>query len=54
MASIARIPGIIPAINRLPIEAFAVTPYTTIGIDGGISIPRYPAAEDNAAAYSGR
>ncbi len=35
-------PGNIPAINKAPIETPPTTPYTTITILGGISIPNAP------------
>ena len=51
-ATVANNPGTTPDINILPIDAFAVTQYNTIGTLGGIKMPRYPAADDKAVAYS--
>ena len=36
-------PGITPAINSLPIDTSAATPYTIMMIEGGISRPSVPA-----------
>src|SRR5690554_4065011 len=37
-------PGIIPARNRSTMDSSVITPYTIIGIDGGISMPSVPPA----------
>ena len=37
-----KIPGRIPAINKLPMETFATNPYTINGMDGGIMTPNSP------------
>ena len=39
-----RIPGTIPAIKSLPTDCSAIIPYITIGMLGGIRIPKVPAA----------
>ena len=36
-------PGRIPPMNSCAIDTFAVTPYTIMMIDGGISSPSVPA-----------
>ena len=37
-------PGTMPAMNRPPIEVSVVTPYSTIGPEGGIRMPSVPPA----------
>ena len=44
-------PGIKPAIKRSDIDWEAVTPYMTMGIEGGITTPRPPEEEVTAPAY---
>src|SRR5665648_1288845 len=45
-------PGIIPAINNSPIDVPDTTPYTTMGILGGIIVPRQPLTAVNPAEKS--
>jgi hypothetical protein len=43
-------PGMIPARNRLPIDAFETSAYRTIGMDGGMIGPMVAVAAVMAAA----
>ncbi len=47
-------PGMTPAMNSLPMETSAATPYTIMMIDGGISSPSVPApASEPMEIWSG-
>src|SRR5699024_9028945 len=45
-----KMPGKIPAKNKLPIDTFAINAYTIIGIEGGIILPSSPELATVAAA----
>lgn len=46
--SATSMPGIIPDINRSPIDTPVIMPYTTKEILGGIIVPREPEIADSA------
>jgi hypothetical protein len=46
-------PGMIPPMKSRMIETFAMTPKTTMGMEGGMIGPLVVAAAKRAAAFSG-